>query len=278
MEFLTILVAVFFYRNWLGDNPLQKLAPFRRYQGWFVGRGLATHVRFVLCVGTPTVLVFWLAIEIEYWILGLLWLLLSLSVVIYSLEIYDATSLFDDQISWLRSMNEGDTIADNAVANVVQRHEDFVVVTVYGWFQSIIPVLFWFLLVGPAGSILYAMTTKYVDGLDSDDPEVDLAEQVVYWMEWLPMRLTGLLLAFLGNFGRGFEYWLEIVLDIRSSSSEHLAELANTAIDEPDKSIADDAMGFAKSAEYSCNELKALLERTIYGWLGIAALVTIIGW
>ncbi len=103
-------------------------------------------------------------------------------------------------------------------------------------------------------------------------------EKVVYWMEWLPVRLTGLLLAFLGHFGRGFEYWLEIVLDTRVSNAEHLATMVNIAIDESDMAATDDARAFAQSAEYNLKELRALLDRTLYGWVGIAALVTIVGW
>ncbi|HIG42816.1 MAG: regulatory signaling modulator protein AmpE [bacterium] len=294
MGFLTILVTVFFYLHWVGDNPVQKAIPFDRYQTWFIGRNIATTFRFLLCVGTPCIVVFWLALEIQHWALGLFWLLLSLAVVIYSIELHDTSSVFDNQISWLQSMGGEHAIADavvsadyddmpvetdseNMLANVVQRHEDFVVTTIYDMFQSIIPVLFWFLLIGPAGALLYAMSTKYLDCLDLDDPEVDLVEQVVYWMEWLPMRISGLLLAFLGHFGRGFEYWLEIVLDTRTSNAEHLAALANIAIDESDTATSDDIEGFVKSAEHNLNELQALMERTLYGWVGLAALATIIG-
>ena len=304
MEFLTILIAVFFYQHWVGDNPVQRVILFDRYQGWFIGRNIATTFRFLLCVGTPCIAVFWLAFEIQHWALGLFWLVLSLAVVIYSIELHDTGSLFDDQISWLRSIAGEDAVADadalveadvdadvdvdadadveadsdNMLANVVQRQEDFVVTTIYDMFQSIIPVLFWFLLIGPAGALLYALSTRYLDCLDLDDPEVDLVEQVVYWMEWLPVRLSGLLLAFLGHFGRGFEYWLEIVVDTRTSNAEHLAALANIAIDESDTATSDDIEGFPKSAEHNLIELQALMERTLYGWVGLAALATIIGW
>ena len=273
MKFLAVLITIFFYRNWFGENPVQELVSFRRYQEWFVTRNLATNLRYILCVGIPTLIVLLLGVEFEDWFFGIIWLLLSLFVLTYAVEIYDSDLVLDEQITWLRALTDEDVLAD-----VVQRHEDFLATTIYELFQSIVPVLFWFLVVGPAGAVFYALSVRYLDSLDLDDSEVDLLEQVIHWTDWIPASITGLLFALVGNFGRGFEYWLETFLDTEESNAVHLQNLALIVVDDDRNAEEDNVVGFAQSAEQQLNKLRTLFERTVYGWVGIAALVAIIGW
>ena len=160
----------------------------------------------------------------------------------------------------------------------MQRQEDFVVTHIYETFQSIVPVLFWYLLIGPAGALTYALANRYLMALDDDDPEVDLVELIVYWMEWLPVRITSLLFAFVGNFGPCFDFWIMDVLDTKESHAVHLSKMAGIAADESDENFADDVLGFSKFAEHHVNEISVLCDRALYGWIGLAAVVTIIGW
>jgi len=273
MTFLAILIAVFFYRNWFGENPVQKLAPFPRYLSWFIDRNLATHVRYFLCVGLPALLVLVLMAMVGDWLLGLVGLAISLLVLIYAIELFQADSIFGQEIVDLRSISDQAELAD-----VVQRQEDFIVLNIYEMFQSIVPVLFWFLLAGPAAALFYALSIKYLDCLDQDDPEVDLVEQFVYWLEWLPMRITGLLFAFVGNFGTCFDYWLRELTDTQESQAVHLATMAQISVAEFAKPDSESTVGFARFAESSLHELRSLCDRALFGWLGIAAIVTIAGW
>ncbi len=76
----------------------------------------------------------------------------------------------------------------------------------------------------------------------------------------------------------GFEYWLETFLDTEESNAVHLQNLALIVVDDDRNAEEDDVVGFARSAEQQLNKLRTLFERTVYGWVGIAALVAIIGW
>ena len=273
MKFLAILIAIFFYRNWSVENPVQKLVSFPRYLSWFVARNFVTNIRYALCVGLPTLSVLLVVYVIGDWLLGLAGLVVSLFVLLYAIELYAVESIFNQEIATLQSVSEKESLAD-----VVQRQEDFIVTNVYAMFQSIVPALFWFLIAGSAGALFYALSVKYLEALDQDDPEVDMVEQVVYWLEWLPMRLTGLLFAFVGNFGASFDYWLTVLTDTDESQAVHLAALAQISVEEFDDQGAEDVVGFAKFAESNLNELRGLCERSLFGWLGIAAIATIAGW
>jgi AmpE protein len=272
MKFLAVLVTLFFYRNWQGANPVREAFDFSRYYNWFADKHLATYWRFGLCVGLPSVVTLIVAAELSSWLQGLVWLVLSLVVLIYATRTYSFDDMFAEQVQWLRSVDSEDEFAD-----VVQRQEDFQMSHIYEMFQSVVPGLFWFLILGPAGTLFYVFTLQYLERLDEDDAEVDLLDNIVYWLEWVPARITGLLFSLVGDFGPTIDYWLIHVTDTEESHEEHLTRLAAIASEKPQE-YDDDVVGFARFSEYQVHQLKLLSERAMFGWLGVAAILVIIGW
>ena len=275
MKFLAVLIVIFIYRTWQGENPVRSVFAFERYQNWFADRGLPRFWRYGLCVGLPTFAILFIDMKMHGIFYALLWLALSLVILVYALDIYDAEVLFDEQTNWLRSVSAEDQLAD-----VVQRQEEFEVTQVYDLFQSIAPALFWFLIFGPAGALFYAFTLHYLDGLDDDDSEIDVVENILYWLEWFPARVTGLLFAVVGNFGPTIDYWMVKAWDTEESNAVHLVTLAGIAVDAPATSTTstDDVQGFAAYSQQHVQGLRILCDRAVYGWLGVAAIIVIIGW
>jgi membrane protein required for beta-lactamase induction len=271
MKFLAVLIILFFYRSWQGDNPVRSAFSFADYYGWFSAKNLTTYWRFGLCVGLPSVLTLIPAAEVSNWLQGIVWLALSLVILIYATEIFDIEQMFDDHVRWLRSVSAEDQMAD-----VVQRQDDFQMTHIYDMFQSIVPGLFWFLIAGPAGTLFYVFTIQYLDRLDEDDPEVDLLDSIVFWMEWVPVRITGVLFSFVGNFGPTMDYWLNHLTDTEESHSVHLSIMASIASEKPEHE--DDVEALARFSEFETHQLKSLCERALFGWLGVAAVVVILGW
>jgi hypothetical protein len=72
--------------------------------------------------------------------------------------------------------------------------------------------------------------------------------------------------------------WLEHLLSFKASSETLLRELVHKAISEVDYSDVDDIRVFSDMASQDVSAFQSLLGRTLYGWLGVAALLTIIGW
>ena len=272
MKFLAVLVMLFFYRNWEGTNPVRQAFSFSRYFEWFAEKNLTTYWRFALCVGLPSIVMLIVAARVSGWLQGLVWLLLSLVVLIYATKIYDLDELFDEQVRWLRAVKEDDEFAD-----VLQRQEDFQMAHIYDMFQSIVPGLFWFLILGPAGTLFYIFTIQYLDRLEEDDPEVPFLDNLVYWLEWVPTRITGLLFSLVGNFGPTIDYWLNHVADTEESHAVRLSVMASIAAEQPPEH-EDDVAGFARYSEHQVHQLKMLCERALFGWLGVAAIIVILGW
>ncbi len=271
MKFLAVLIIVFLYRNWIGGNPLREGFDFGVYANWFQRRVATPNVRFGLCVGLPVLLLLILGMEMRPWLLGLVWLVVSLAVLIYSIDIRDMDVTFADQGNWLASLD-----ADTPLSSAVQQQTDFKLAIVYETFQNLYPALFWFLVLGPAGALICILSRLYMDQLDDDSDEMDLVERVVFWLEWPAAKVTGLLFALVGHFGRCFDEWVASLFDTRDTIGSSLVRAACAAsLDAEDDSA--DLQRFVATAQDANLELRDLLDRTLYGWLGIAAIVTILG-
>lgn len=70
---------------------------------------------------------------------------------------------------------------------------------------QVFALIFWYLIAGPMGALLYRLIA-----LCRDIPELSSpATQVVNILEWLPARLMMLAFLFVGNFQKGFPYFMK---------------------------------------------------------------------
>jgi membrane protein required for beta-lactamase induction len=270
MKFLTILIILFFYRNWHGDNPVRRKVSFYSLNQWAMSSSLPTNWRYLVAVGGPGLVLLVVACSLEGALQGLIWLLLSLVVLVFCLDLHDVEGEFDEHSSRLSAVTDDDDLAD-----VVQIQEDFQIDHLHGMFQSVVPSLFWFLILGPAGALVYALSIIYQGQLDEQDPEAEFVDRAVYWLEWVPVRISGLLFCFAGNFGPTFDYWLNQLADTQESTACHLTTMAGLASEVPDEHD-DSVTGFAIFAKAHVREMRYLCDRALFGWLGVAALVTIL--
>lgn len=268
MKFLAVLIIIFFYLNWIGANPLRDLVPFGSWSNW-CRRTIATaNLRFLVCVGAPAILVLLIAAEIDNWMLGLPWLALSIAVMVYAVDVHETDAMFDER-------EQGLAEADPAnEADVEEEQDEFEQLVVYENFQGLYPPLFWFLLAGPAFALLYILARLYQEGLDDEDPEVDFVDQAVYWLEWPASRLSGLVYALVGHFSKCLDVFLHTCLDVNRAHSGLMADWAMAAAA---PGVVGDVDPVTLARETN-RELKELLTRTLFGWVGIAAIVAIMGW
>jgi AmpE protein len=276
MTFLAILVVVLVYSHWLGDHPLRQLVSFAGYQRWFASHELVPGLRFALCLALPlatALLLLALIAQLPAGLGAIVWLVLSLVVLFYCIDSINLAHNIESHLQWLNSLTAFDEVIE-----VTATQHGFMMNTGYRAFQSIYPVLFWFLLLGPIGALIYGLSRRYQEALDEEDAEAPLLAKVVYWQEWLPVRVSGLIFGLLGNFDACMKVWLEDLLSLETDSKALLHKLIHQAISEVDYSGVSDVPVFKDLARQDVAAFKSLLGRTLYGWLGVAALLTIIGW
>jgi len=146
-------------------------------------------------------------------------------------------------------------------------------------------VLFWFVLLGPAGALGYRMVQlaarndAFADRLDADQHEV--LERTALILDWAPAHLVALTLALVTEFDAVLHTWRDyhaahgqgyFTLDLG-----FLGALARAGVDAD--VVAGD--GYATDVNDPLNELadaRRALRRILMAWLAVLAVLVIAGW
>ncbi|MEX2489408.1 MAG: regulatory signaling modulator protein AmpE [Pseudomonadales bacterium] len=273
MKFLAILIVVLFYRHWTGVNPVREFIPLSSYLSWIRRSDLTRGVQYVVSVGLPALLLWLIVVFTRDWFAGLIWLLICVLVLLYAIEKVVERTAFDRQENWLRTIGEEDQLS-----SVVQYQKDFQSRVVYESFQNLHPPLLWFLILGPVGVLVYVVSRDYQAQFDEEDEKGSgLAATIVFWMEWIPARITGFIYALLGDFGRCFGEWLRWFADTSAEVGATLELWAESAMRIGD-TYGEDVESFKRRAAEDIREMRLLLDRSVWGWVGLAAIVTVMGW
>jgi len=146
-------------------------------------------------------------------------------------------------------------------------------------------VLFWFVLLGPAGALGYRMIqliarhASFAEGLDAR--QHDLAESAARILDWAPAHLMALTLALVSDFDPVLRTWRDYharhELGYFSLDLGFLGALARAGVDAD--VVAGD--GYATDVNDPLNELAdahRVLRRILVAWLAILALTVLAGW
>jgi AmpE protein len=147
--------------------------------------------------------------------------------------------------------------------------------------QRLFAVLFWFLLLGPMGAILYRITSR-LPQLDQANRDLDFylnAKQLLAILDWLPARLTAVCYAIAGSFEDalyGWRSYQESRFDEFSDSSSGTlictgsgAMRLTTLLDEAQEGLQD--------YTHLPQAAMALVWRALVVWLVIAAFLSLAG-
>ena len=146
-------------------------------------------------------------------------------------------------------------------------------------------VLFWFVILGPAGALGYRMVqlaarnTALTDGLDASQLEV--LERTARILDWAPAHLVAFALALVSDFDAAIRTWREYHaahgLGYFTLDLGFLGALARAGVDAD--VIAGD--GYAADVNDPLNELDdahRVLRRILVSWLAVLALLVLAGW
>ncbi len=145
--------------------------------------------------------------------------------------------------------------------------------------------LFWFLVLGPAGALLYRLSERAVAGpaaLSLPATTLAGARRWLQWMEWPVAQLMTLTLALAGNFDIVFRAWRAGGGDQWRADGAFLGAAARAAVGgELAEEAADDLRDGIIPALGDLAELRdamSLVWRMLLLWLALLALLIIAGW
>jgi AmpE protein len=133
-------------------------------------------------------------------------------------------------------------------------------------------VLMYFVLLGPAGALLYRLTGTFEFSVrdDENSPYQEKLKQLRFVLDWLPARLTGLLYSLAGDFTGAMPRFKQYIFTEQPQNELLLEETGLGALGIKDEHCTD-IIDENKSA-------LNLVVRTVVVFLVIIAVLTVFGW
>lgn len=150
-------------------------------------------------------------------------------------------------------------------------------------------VLFWFLLLGAFGAVLYRLVALAAEDDAGLLPSGNAAgaKRLLAWLEWPVSQLMALFMALVGDFDTVFSAWKQNGGAGFDANADFLGAAGRASVR---SELADDAQDYADAGESASDiarELGAMPElrdamslawRTLVAWLAVIALFVIAGW
>jgi AmpE protein len=143
-------------------------------------------------------------------------------------------------------------------------------------------VLFWFILLGPAGALLYRLLqlSISVPGL-AERSSAAPARRVALVLDWLPAHFVALALAVASNFDAVFKTWRDwhaAQRDRFELNPGFLDAIARASVD-ADVAVEDEfAQRDAHAPMVALADAMVLVRRVLVVWLTVVALIVLGGW
>lgn len=138
----------------------------------------------------------------------------------------EVSAVSDEEVVQESAFTEVDVPTDWACL-----HAQALKVFAYRGFERIFAVVFWFVIIGPFGALLYRLSALYREQCEVDSGDARAAAKWLWLLELPAVRLMGLTWAFVGNFEAG--PLRRSLLDTESSSARVLNECLRAALGAP---------------------------------------------
>lgn len=264
--------------NWLDDW-------FDRGASWIRGApGLAGIWIGLGVMLLPAVPVAWIAWTFRDALAGLAYLLFATVVLFFSLGPQDLLAQLRD---WLDARERGDLDTASGIGRAIREDEGFTArepatpralesAIFVQANHRIFGVVFWFMLIGPAGAWAYRVADlfrRHMRRTGTGGRATELCENLFGLLAWIPSRLLALTYAIAGSFDDAFEdwraYYQRTSASFFSTSEIILAAAGIGAIRR--RCPEDDTLAAVRAA-------RELLRRTLVIWITVIAVLTLVGW
>ncbi|MGD8589485.1 MAG: regulatory signaling modulator protein AmpE [Chromatiales bacterium] len=148
--------------------------------------------------------------------------------------------------------------------------------------NRVFAVIFWFLVLGPFGALLYRLVST-LPNLKASHTDLDFfiaARQLLAVLDWIPARITAFTYAIAGSFEDALYGW-------RSYHESRFDEFSNNASGIlictgagalRMSSLLDDKYDLTDSYQYIIEAVMGLVWRSLLVWLALLGLFTLAGW
>ena len=234
-------------------------------------------------------------------ILALLGFIFSFIVLTYCLGPKDPHRLVH---KYLDAVEAGDITAEETLEEILQqtppedpteRTTALVNTILIQTHERLFAVLFWFIVLGPIGAVLYRLTLEQSYQLQTnqdEDTEFRAAvDNLHYLLAWIPSHLAILSYAVMGSFVHALHAWkkkAEPAAEAKAETTgeENVEAAISTSTSQPEhyrllQRIGLGALQFETKLVHNHNAVRetlGLCGRSLIAWVTVLALLTLAGW
>jgi AmpE protein len=148
--------------------------------------------------------------------------------------------------------------------------------------ERLLAVLFWFVVLGPVGAVLYRSSAQLKTVLQTEEYDPGYQEAVLRlqaFLDWIPVRITALCQALVGSFSDALAEWRigsAMASDLYSGNRAVLVGSGLGSLRLQGKDLADAAD--PATFDHTLAETRSLVYRMVIVWVTAFAALTIVGW
>ena len=278
MSLISIILGLLFDRMFRHLHDLRDLSWFEYYTQ-AVTRYVRSNgvVQIIAVLMIPVLVIAAIQYVLQDFLLQLPYLIFSVLVFAYCLgpaclssdvEFYlEARRLGDDD----EALHYAGAITERAASTAPdQQTSDVTRAILYAANERIFAVIFWFVILGPAGAVLYRFTTSLTKQHDLNDSLSAVATLLQAILTWVPTRMLAAGYALTGHFDGALQAYRNRPYE-SDLALENYDVLVNTGLGAlRDQEVTDEISSIISA--------RNLVMRSILIWIAVLALLTLGGW
>ncbi len=152
--------------------------------------------------------------------------------------------------------------------------------------ERLLAILFWFVILGPVGAVLYRSTAQLkgvlYSGRTFDGDYIEAALRLQALLDWIPARITALFYGVTGSFVDAIHQWRTAGPEWRTDmSTGNRGVLVNSGLGS--LRVTEPPEGTEPGVDLevlrtTIGDAQALIRRTVIAWITVYAILTIVGW
>jgi len=278
MALVSIILSLLLDRMLRHLHDLRDLSWFEHYTGLLSNLIASKNawLKLVFVLLLPLLIILLLQLLLQGFLFGVPYFVFGIFILMYCLgpaclssdiETYlDARSLGDDD----EALHYAGALTERAASTVPdQQTSDVTRAILHVANERIFSVLFWFVVLGPIGAVVYRMVTN-ISKRDEIDSLVHVAQLIQGLITWIPAHMLATGYALTGHFDGAFRAY-------QSRPKESDLSLTNYDV------LVTTGLGALRGQEVtdeisSIKSARDLVMRSIMVWIAVLALLTMGGW
>ena len=281
MTFLAMIIALLLLQAWGSGERVHSDDWFRGFSRRLADAGFSGGLGIAVAVLAPAVVVQLLLGSIESVLFGLPWIAFATFLLLYAMGRGDFRTMLDryrhqcrhddfeaaylttvSELGWVGSGDNPGSPAE--VHRLVQRG------LLYEGYQRWFAVLFYFVLLGPAGALGYRLLQLSRDAFDTES-----VDRFLLFADWLPARLLAAAFSLTGDFVGSRDELVQECINVQVAAPDLLQSVARASLGMNEKDLQTDT-GFSSVAEQQIDETASLLFRSAICWVVIVSLLVLL--